>query len=425
MEIFGLHINKETDESKFDRLIQKRDVTVGPSTLLGTGISFGGTMAPLSASSSMKLSAVYRCVDVVSDSIGAMDFIVKTRQGKEWSKNMDHFALPMLNSQPNPSMSKFSFMKTLVAQVFLNGNAYIWIHRDSFGNPVSLQLINGLVLLFIKEDLTIYYEIQDVYTHQEGQVDGEDMIHIMNFSYNGLIGVSTLTHAAISLGIASAADAQAKNFFQSGANASGIISVPGKLTGTTASALKASFAAALQYDSVTGLAGGIAVMEGGAEFKPITVNPKDSQMLETRGFNVIDICRFFGVPPVKAFDTGGTKTNVESYQLEYIADTIMPFAEKINNEFNRKLLRPSQRIRARVSLDLKKLMQANLTTQADYYSKMILTGTYSPNDICRELDLETDPDGNDRYYQVNLAKLGSVPVATQNKNTGVDTMPIK
>jgi HK97 family phage portal protein len=143
--------------------------------------------------------------------------------------------------------------------------------------------------------------------------------------------------------------------------------------------------------------------------------------LETRQFNITDICRFFGVPPVKAFEAGGTKTNVESYQLEYIADTIMPFAEKINNEFNRKLFRPSQRSRNKVIMDLKKLMQANLQTLADYYSKMILTGTYSPNDICRELDLEIDPSGNDRYYQVNLAKLGSVPTATQNKNTGINT----
>jgi HK97 family phage portal protein len=381
-------------------------------------------MGPLSASSAMKLSAVYRCVDVVSDSIGAMDFIIKTKVGKEWSKNTDHFALPMLNSQPNPSMSKFSFMKTMVSQVLLNGNAYIWIHRDEIGNPISLQLINGIVLLFIKPDLSVYYHFQDYYTHEEGDIDGDDMIHVMNFSYNGLIGVATLTHAAISLGIASASDAQAKNFFQSGANASGIISVPGNIKPAQATALKTAFAAALQYDSVTGTSGGIAVMEGGAEFKPITINPKDSQMLETRGFNVIDICRFFGVPPVKAFDTGGTKVNVESYQLEYIADTIMPFAEKINNEFNRKLFRPSQRNRNKVAMDLKKLMQANLATLADYYSKMILTGTYSPNDICRELDLETDPSGDDRYYQVNLAKLGSVPVATQNKNTGIDTMPV-
>ena len=413
MKIFGLEIGKKKPEG------EKRDLIIGPTT--GIGIPYGGSLTALDAAASMKLSAVYRCVDVVSDSIASMDFIVKTRQGGEWSKSMDHFSLPMLNLQPNPSMSKFLFVKTMVAQVLLNGNSYVRIHRDEFGSPIRLQLINGLVILYVRSDLTTYYEFNDYYTHEEGIISGEDMLHFMNFSYNGLLGVSTLTHAANSLGLATSSEAQAKGFFSGGANLSGIISVPGKITPQSAAALKASFAAALQYDSITGISGGVAVMEGGAEFKPVTVNPKDAHMLETRTFNVIDICRFFGVPPVKAFDTAGTKTNVESYQLEYIADTIMPFAEKINNEFNRKLFRPSQRNKTRISLDLKKLMQANLDTLANYYAKMILTGAYSPNDICRELDLETDPSGNDRYYQVNLAKLGSVPTTTQNKNTGIKT----
>jgi HK97 family phage portal protein len=415
MEIFGIYIGKKPQP-------EKRDLTVGPTS---NGIPYGGTLTSLSATSSMRLSAVYRCVDVVSDSIASMPFDIRITQNGEWKKSTDHFAMEMLNLQPNPSMSRFIFMKTAVAQILLNGNAYIWIHRNDVGNPISLQLINGIVILYIRQDLSTYYTFEDYYTHQAGIIDGEDLIHIMNFSYNGLLGVSTLTHAANIIGLAQSSDAQAKGFFSSGANMSGIISVPGKITPLAAADLKASFASALKYDSITGISGGVAVMEGGAEFKPISVNPKDAQMLETRIFNIIDICRFFGVPPVKAFDTVGTKTNVESYQLEYIADTIMPIAEKINNEFNRKLLRPSQRSRTKISLDLKKLMQANLETLAKYYSAMILDGVYSPNDICRELNLETDPSGNDRYYQVNLAKLGTVPTTTQNKNTGIDTQPVK
>ena len=56
------------------------------------------------------------------------------------------------------------------------------------------------------------------------------------------------------------------------------------------------------FNSITGTPNGVAVMEGNMTFQPITVNPSDAQLLETRQFNVIDICRFFGVSPVKAFD---------------------------------------------------------------------------------------------------------------------------
>ena len=47
---------------------------------------------------------------------------------------------------------------------------------------------------------------------------------------------------------------------------------------------------------------GIAVLEANMKYQPITINPKDAQLLASRQFNVVDLCRFFSVSPVKAFD---------------------------------------------------------------------------------------------------------------------------
>ena len=56
-------------------------------------------------------------------------------------------------------------------------------------------------------------------------------------------------------------------------------------------------------------------------FQPVTVNPSDAQLLETREFNVIDICRFFGVSPVKAFDLSKSSySTVEATQLAFLTD---------------------------------------------------------------------------------------------------------
>ncbi|TIL96449.1 MAG: phage portal protein, partial [Mesorhizobium sp.] len=40
------------------------------------------------------------------------------------------------------------------------------------------------------------------------------------------------------------------------------------------------------------------ILEGGTDWVQFTLNPEDAQMLESRGFSVEEICRFFGVPPV-------------------------------------------------------------------------------------------------------------------------------
>src|SRR4030042_2484904 len=234
------------------------------------------------------------------------------------------------------------------------------------------------------------------------------MIHIKNFSYDGLLGVSTLTHAMNITSLAASADGQAKGFFSSGANLSGVLSFPGKIDPIKAAALKKAWGEAFALNSLSGQAGGVAVMEGGAEFKSVSVNPKDAQMLETRAFNVIDICRFFGVSPIKAFDiSSATYANVESYQLGYITDTITPLARKIDNEFNRKLFRPSQRGRMRTELRVKYLMSSDLDTQSNYYSKMFRLGVYSPNDICKEINVAGSEQGDKRYVDLNLGELGA------------------
>jgi HK97 family phage portal protein len=409
MKIFGYEIRKK----------EERTITIGPTNSIG--IPYGGTSTSLSAQQSMRLSAVYRCVDVKSSDIGAMPWDVFRYKGEmEWVKDDAHFSYSMLNVQPNAMCSSFTFWKTFTAKIELEGNGFARIFRNEFGDPTQLELLMGVVTMYIRTDLTVYYIHIHPYTNENQFIDGEDMIHVLNFSYDGLLGVSTLTHAMNITGLAASSDGQAKGFFSSGANLSGIISVPGKIDETKATALKAAWGAAFSLSATTGVAGGVAVMEGGAEFKPVSVKPKDAQMLETRAFNVIDICRFFGVHPSKCFDmSSASYASAESYQLGYVTDTMTPLARKIDNEVNRKLYRPSQRKKTKALLRVREMRAADLTTLASYYSSMFQLGTYSPNDICRELNLPLDPKGNKKYVQVNLSPLGESINPSQNKNAGV------
>ena len=411
MNILGYEIRKKTEQ---------RGVTIGPSTPVG--LPYSTLNGSLSAETSMKLSAVYRCVDVLGSDIATMPWdIMVYKNSTEWIRDDFHFSYAMLNEQPNPSCSAFTFKKTLISRMLLNGNGYARIYRDDAGNPVKLQLLTGDVVMYIRDDMSVYYSYKDPYTLKDIVVSGDDMIHIPNFTYDGLLGISTLTHAANITGLATSADGQAKGFFASGANLSGIISVPGKIDPDKAKALKTSWGEAFALSSTTGTAGGVAVMEGGAEFKPVSVNPKDAQMLETRAFNVIDLCRFFGVHPSKAFDTSTSTygANVESYQLGYITDTITPLAKKIDNEVNRKLYRPSQRIRTKAILRVSELLSNDYESKANYYTQMFQVGAYSPNEIRKELNKPLIPDGDKSYVQVNLAEVGTKPEPIQNKNTNV------
>lgn len=387
------------------RVFEKRSLTVAPLTAIG--LPYGFSQSPLSLQTAMQLSTVYRCVEVISDSIATQTWDISEYQSdKGWVKNPFHKAAYMLNFEPNPAMSRYIFMKTLVAKILLEGNGYAIIHRDSRGDPYRLELVNESVIPFIRKDGTIYYEVgQQGYTRV---VDGSDMIHIQNFTYDGLVGVSTLRHAATSMGLSYSAEATAKGFFSSGANMSGIITAgAGKLTQERASAIKDSWSAA--FNVTSGNPGGVAVMESGMEFKPVTVNPKDAQMLETRQFNVLEICRFFGVPPSKVFDQAGlTYSNVEAYQLGFITDTVTPLDSKVEAEFNRKLLRPSQRSKVLLNLNLDELIKANLDTKANYLSKMFQCGGMTVNEVRESIGNERKEGGDEACIQVNMIPISKV-----------------
>lgn len=377
------------------------------------GLPYANNTSRIAQESALRLSVVYRCVDVISDAIASQTWEhLQYNKVTGWSADEMSDIAYMLNVEPSVSMSRFILMKTIVSKMLLEGNGYIRVHRLPNGHPYELELIRDNVKVYLMNDRRLYYVIVYSNGDQSTPIPADDIIHILNYTYDGLIGVSTLTHATNSLSLAQSAESSAKGFFSSGANMSGILSVTGKLTPEKALAIKDSWAKA--FSITEGQPGGIAVMEGGLEFKPVTVNPKDAQMLETRQFNVIDICRFFGVSPSKVFDSSNlTYSNIESFQLGFITDTISPLDSKIEAEVNRKLLRPSQRKTTKLNLNLSELLRGNMDSTANYYTKMLSVGAYTPNQIRNKIGQPKVEGGDKSYVPLNLIPVDT-PI-TQNK----------
>ena len=393
--------------------LERRSITVAPTN--GLGLPYGFNTTSIAIYNSLLLSAVYRSVDVISDAIASQTWEYLNYTDKDgWLSDSFNEVAYMLNNEPHPAMSRFTMMKTLVAKVLLEGNGYLIIDRKyDMGDPVRLTLVNDIVKIFQRPDGTLYYEVGN-----EGntrKVDGQDMIHILNYTYDGIIGVSTLRHAYNTLNLATASDSTATGFFNSGANMAGILQTEGKLTKEKAQGIKDSWAAA--FNITSGQPGGLAVMESGLTFIPVTINPKDAQMLETRQFNVVEICRFFGVHPSKVFDNANlTYSNIESFQLGFLTDTISPWDAKIEAEFNRTLLRPGKRLKTKLNLNIDDLLRANMDSTANYVSKMFQCGQYTVNEVRAKIGHPKVKGGDKCYVPMNL-----IPVDTPiTQNKGMD-----
>lgn len=363
----------------------------------------------------MLLSTVYRCVDVISDALAQLPlepyYINKDGYKEKFVKHPSYY---LLNKEPNNKMSRFTFIKTLVVSVLLKGNGYAYIERDDKGDAVALHYLQPDMVTIQETKDGIKYSVVGI----KGLVESCNMIHILNFSYDGITGISTLTHARQTLGLATDSESHASGFFKGGANLAGILKVQSSLTSKQKTDLKTSWQTA--FSPSTGTPNGVAVLEGNMDFQPITVNPSDAQLLETRQFNVIDICRFFGVSPVKAFDLSKSSySTVEATQLAFLTDTIAPLLEKFELEFERKLYKPSERNNIEVRFDTSVLLRADKTSLASYYNTLFQIGAVSINEIRKILDLPSVENGDNHFVQVNIQTIEN---AIKKKDEGTQEL---
>ena len=369
----------------------------------------------------MLLSAVYRCTEVISDSVAQLP-LEPYRIDSDGCKIKftSHPTYNLLNREPNKNMSKFTFLKTMVVSMLLTGNAYALIDRDEKGNAKALYYIpTELVTILKPQNITdtISYSI----TGMKNVVEDCNMIHILNFTSDGYEGVSTLTYARKTLGLAMDAEANAEGFFKGGANVAGILKSNAPLTTKQKESLKSSWNSA--FNGNTGTPNAVAVLDADLDFQAVTVNPSNAQLLETRQFNVIDICRFFGVSPVKAFDlTKSSYNTIEQMQLAFLTDTLQPLLEKFEGEFQRKLYKPSEKDNVVVRFSTAPLLRADKQSQANYYNTLFQMGVMTINEIRQELDLPHLENGNTSFVQVNVQTLKT---ATSDKPDNTNTIKEK
>lgn len=361
-------------------------------------------------SKALLISTVYRCVEVISDSVAQLPLEPYKIDSSGYKlKFTNHPTYRLLNAEPNSRMTRFTFIKTLIVSTLLKGNGYAFIERDNLGNATALHYIPSDLVTIIPPK-TLKDNVAYSVTGLSNIIEACNMIHILNFSYDGITGISTLAHAKNTLGLSADSEAHASGFFKGGANLAGILKVQSNLTSKQKSDLKNSWQTA--FSPSTGQPNGVAVLEGNMEFQPIMVNPTDAQLLETRQFNVIDICRFFGVSPVKAFDLSKSSySTVEATNLSFLTDTLSPLLEKLELEFERKLYKPSEKESIDVRFDTSRLLRADKQSLASYYNTLFNIGVVSLNEIRKELDLAAVEGGDNHFIQVNMMEVNK---AAQN-----------
>lgn len=392
----------------FFGLQEKRDNGIQYVSNYADSLSFGSVFTGATA---MNISAVYRATELISDTIAMLPIKIQTidqMNGKNENKN---HPLNLVFSERNNNniLSKFTLMKMLIQSVILRGNGFAYIDRANDGTVKSIQYLNSenVIINYDKFKNKLYYTV----TGSDGRgvkIEPCNMIHLLKNSYDGVNGISVLSYASRSIKTANSTEESAKSFFTNGCNLSGVLTVQGQLSQKQKDDIRSSWSQAYSNGG-----NGLAVLQGNMDYRPIQLSSRESQMLESRLFNVQDIARFFGISPVLLGDLSHASYNtIEALQQEFLVHTLQPYITMIENEFNRKLLKPSEKD-INIFLETNEILRTDKQSQASYYATMLSNGILSINEIRKELGFNPI-DGGDVNF-IPFTDLSQNTVNQDNK----------
>ncbi|MBM06662.1 MAG: phage portal protein [Oceanibulbus sp.] len=379
----------------------------GNTPFLGGGaVSAAGPR--VSGEAALKLSAAWGCVTRNAQVIGSLPVGLYEKQTDGSRVRLDNELSRILTAAPNPGQTALEFWEGMAAQVQMQGNAYA--ERLTIGRRlVGLRPLFGVVPE-PRSDGRFNYSVLNA-DGRRRRLRPDEVFHLRGFGAGDGLGLSAIKYGVNSFGAALAADEAAGSVFGGGLMASGILKSEQTLTPDQRKALGGIL------DQYTGSrrAGKIMTLEAGLEFQPLQINAEDAQLLETRRFQVEDVCRWFGVPPIIIGHAGQGQTmwgtGVEAIMLAWLTTGINPQLRRIEARVLRDLIPAEKRGRWYLEFNREAMLQMDSKAKADFLSKMVSGGIMSSDEAREKLNLERRGGAADDLR----AQVATAPIETLGK----------
>ena len=363
----------------------------------GRYFPFGRTWSGKSVTerSAMQTTAVYACVRIIAETVASLPLHVYEYTGSGKERVYTHPLYRILHDIPNPEMNSFIMREVMMSHLLLWGNAYSQIIRNGRGEITALYpLMPEKMTVDRGADGKLYYKYN---SDKQGSFvfSKDEVFHIVGLGFDGLIGHSPIAMAKNAIGLSVAAEEYGSSFFSNSGTPSGVLEHPGVLKEPE----KVRDAWNKAY-SGSGNAHKVAVLEEGMKFNPISINPQEAQFLETRKFQVNEICRIFRVPPHMIADLEKSSfNNIEQQSLDFVTNTIRPWLVRIEQSIFQQLLNEGEQEKYFAKFNVDGLLRGDFQSRMNGYAVGRQNGWLSANDIRELEDLNRIPaeEGGDRY----------------------------
>lgn len=367
-------IEKRSDTSTLGKPAEWLMLAMGGQTSAGVSVGPDGATG---------LSAAYACVDLRARLLASLPVKLYRRESRGRTEIPDHPASQLLRSRPNGAQTPFSFFAHAQKTLDTRGNAVALVARDAFGDPTALIPVKPVEIDPLMTDSG-----DVVYRYRGRQLTRRDVLHVAgnDLRGDGIWGVSPISRLRETFGLAMATEQFAARMMANDATPPLALSTPGKVTDDQIEALRAQWNQ--RHNNLNGTRPGPAILTGGLTPVDLGFTAQDTQLLESRAFDVDQIARIYGVPGelVGAKGASSWGTGIGEKIMGFVKFTIGTLVVNWEQSLDLTLLTDREREGGMFfAFNLDALLRGDLKTRTEIYKTLREIAAIDVNQI-RELE---------------------------------------
>lgn len=353
----------------------------------------------------LTLSAFFNGVNIICNDIAKLPKSVyqKSTDGKSRTEQSNHQVKYLIAKKPNQYMSAFEFDFVTTQDALLRGNGYAIIQRDLYtAQPIAFQYVDQAEtpVEVYKYNNKLWYKIEKVV------YEAEDILHFTGYTSNGITGISVLKYAAQSLGVALSSQKFAGDYYQDKGVGTGVLTTTKSMTDDA----KTRYSAALSAMFESKAKWTVPVIDEASSFEHLKISPQEAQFLLASEAGINEVARWLNINPVKLKHLKDTNNAIsESLEREHVADSLMPWVVKRQQEYDAKLFTQREKQQGYyVKFNTNALLTADKVAQSDAWMKQIYSGVIVPNEVRALMDMNPLEGLDQPLIPANLQTLEQV-----------------
>jgi len=340
----------------------------------------------------LRATTVLACARVLAEGVAQVPWKLFREVRGQRQPAEDHPLYPVLHRRPNPWQTSFAYRETVMLHLVLTGRHVSFVNRVQGRVDELIPLRPEDVTVSRTPDGSRSYRVVGAAGAVQ-QLPQEAVWHVNGPSWDGWQGLDAVRLAREAIGLGMAAEAAHADLHRNGAQASGLYSLPGTLGPEAYEKLREwierHYSGENRFRPL--------ILDRGATWTQSGMTGVDAQHLETRRWQVEEVCRAMRVMPIMIghSDKATTYASAEQMFLAHVVHGLMPWYARLEQAADLDLLSAADRQSGIYTrFQAQGLLRGAARDRAAAYKDGVLTGWLTRNEV-RALEELNPLDGLD------------------------------